>query len=150
MQVVVVGVDGSAAAAAALRWACSVVDRDGTVHAVHADEDAATTALLESWIAEAMTDGAGAAHVRVVPSSRRAPTAEGLLADADDRVHVLDADAVACPRLPRCDSVIDGRIVWRDQSHMTHTYATTLADALWDEGTLRAVLSSGQPDGATN
>jgi peptidoglycan/LPS O-acetylase OafA/YrhL len=56
----------------------------------------------------------------------------------DDNVWSLDLDKLACPYLPICDPIVDGRIVKRDTLHLTSHYAETLADRLWD------VLSSNK------
>jgi nucleotide-binding universal stress UspA family protein len=91
VQVVVVGVDGSAASATALRWACAVVDPAGTVLAVHSgdsndsDEAGVPADSAESWVARA-----GIADDRVVPTSTTAPPAAGLL----DVARQHDADLV--------------------------------------------------------
>lgn len=49
---------------------------------------------------------------------------------AEGQIVAIDADRMACPRLPRCDAVIDSIIVKRDESHLTATYAASLAPAL--------------------
>jgi hypothetical protein len=36
-----------------------------------------------------------------------------------------------CPRLPRCDAIVDNVIALRDSDHMTATYARTLADPVF-------------------
>jgi hypothetical protein len=42
----------------------------------------------------------------------------------------VDADQLVCPRLPTCDAVVGGMIVKRDVSHLTATYAASLAPGL--------------------
>jgi hypothetical protein len=39
----------------------------------------------------------------------------------------IDVDRLVCPRLPTCDPVLDGKIVRRDQVHLTATFARLLA-----------------------
>jgi peptidoglycan/LPS O-acetylase OafA/YrhL len=56
---------------------------------------------------------------------------------AEGLVVSIDADEMACPRLPRCDAVVNSIIVKRDESHLTATYAASLAPAL------RAALVQG-------
>jgi peptidoglycan/LPS O-acetylase OafA/YrhL len=46
-------------------------------------------------------------------------------------VTALDLDRVVCPRLPRCDAIVDNIIVKRDYLHLTATYSKTRADAVW-------------------
>jgi hypothetical protein len=62
--------------------------------------------------------------------------------ESDDRVQSLDLDQLACPRLPRCDVLVDTSVVWRDNSHMTATYAASLADALTEMDPVAAALAS--------
>jgi len=60
-------------------------------------------------------------------------TLEGILrarADADPGVVTLDLDRAVCPRYPQCDAVVDDVIAYRDGSHLTATYARTLAGPL--------------------
>jgi peptidoglycan/LPS O-acetylase OafA/YrhL len=45
-------------------------------------------------------------------------------------VESVDADRMICPRLPVCDPVVGEIIVKRDGSHITATYARSLADSL--------------------
>ncbi|MFM8973816.1 MAG: acyltransferase family protein, partial [Actinomycetota bacterium] len=51
-------------------------------------------------------------------------------AGTDPSVVTLDLDRVACPTYPRCEALIGDVIVWRDGSHLTATYARTLADGM--------------------
>jgi peptidoglycan/LPS O-acetylase OafA/YrhL len=44
-----------------------------------------------------------------------------------DDIVAIDLDKVVCPRLPTCDPVVDGKIVRRDQVHLTATFARLLA-----------------------
>jgi hypothetical protein len=43
-------------------------------------------------------------------------------AAADDGIHLLDLDRVACPYLPICDPVVNGVIVRHDNNHLTVAY----------------------------
>ena len=52
------------------------------------------------------------------------------LAAADDGVWSLDLDRLVCPDLPRCDPVVDGKVVLYDSNHLTTGFAATLADDL--------------------
>ncbi len=59
-----------------------------------------------------------------------APTAVERLYDRDARpgvVSTLDLDRVVCPRLPKCDPVVNGIIVKRDTDHITATFAAAIA-----------------------
>jgi hypothetical protein len=62
------------------------------------------------------------------------------LAEADPGVWSIDADALVCPALPRCDAVVDGMVTRRDPNHLTQTYAISLAsgfdDLLADAGVI--------------
>jgi peptidoglycan/LPS O-acetylase OafA/YrhL len=49
------------------------------------------------------------------------------LARSTDHVFDLDLDRLACPYLPICDPVVGGKIVWYDLSHLSVSYARTLA-----------------------
>jgi peptidoglycan/LPS O-acetylase OafA/YrhL len=64
------------------------------------------------------------------------------LAEERDRVWSLDLDELVCPYLPICDPIVDGMVVRRDGSHMTRTYARSLAPTilayLRDRGVLDA------------
>jgi peptidoglycan/LPS O-acetylase OafA/YrhL len=42
----------------------------------------------------------------------------------------LDLDRVVCPRQPMCDAMVDDVIVFRDDGHLTRTFARANADAL--------------------
>ena len=50
--------------------------------------------------------------------------------DADERIWSLDLDQAACPYLPICDPVVDGDVTYYDNTHLTGTYARTLADPI--------------------
>ncbi|MEQ8839724.1 MAG: acyltransferase family protein [Acidimicrobiales bacterium] len=52
------------------------------------------------------------------------------IAAENPSVFTIDLDALACPRLPRCDTIVDDMVVFRDQSHMTTTYAASLGAQL--------------------
>ncbi len=60
------------------------------------------------------------------------------LADADDGVWSIDLDRLVCPDLPRCDPVVDGKVVLYDSNHLTTGFAATLAD-----GVDRALTEAG-------
>ena len=47
------------------------------------------------------------------------------------KVDVLDLNPAFCPDAPVCLPVVDGTIVWRDDHHVTATYATSRRDAVW-------------------
>ncbi|MER7891438.1 acyltransferase family protein [Micromonospora sp. NPDC094482] len=47
----------------------------------------------------------------------------------NDKVHLVDLNAAICPRA-RCAPVIGGVLVYRDNNHITATYAATLAPRL--------------------
>jgi hypothetical protein len=49
------------------------------------------------------------------------------LARSSNHIQDLDLDRLVCPRLPICDPVVDGRIVWYDGSHLSTGYTRTLA-----------------------
>jgi hypothetical protein len=51
-------------------------------------------------------------------------------ADSHPDVEAVDADRMVCPRLPVCDPVVGEIIVKRDGSHITATYARSLAGSL--------------------
>lgn len=52
------------------------------------------------------------------------------IAATNPRVVSVDLDSFACPRLPQCDAIVGDMVVFRDQSHMTATYAASLAPQL--------------------
>lgn len=86
--VAVVGLDGSAASTAALRWAAAGQGGTGRIHAVHVVEttDASATtrrhaeALLEGWVATAVGDD----RSNVTPRVREGDVTEALLRCADE------------------------------------------------------------------
>ncbi|MFM8237634.1 MAG: acyltransferase family protein [Actinomycetota bacterium] len=49
------------------------------------------------------------------------------LARTDPAVRTIDLDRAVCPGKPECSPVVDGRIVWRDENHITATFARELA-----------------------
>ena len=49
------------------------------------------------------------------------------IATSDDRVWALNLDALVCPFTPICDPIINGMVVRTDGSHLTRTFARTLA-----------------------
>ena len=51
-------------------------------------------------------------------------------AETHPDVESVDADRMVCPRLPVCDPVVGEIIVKRDGSHLTATYARSLAGSL--------------------
>jgi peptidoglycan/LPS O-acetylase OafA/YrhL len=69
-----------------------------------------------------------------------AETAYRDFADSVPGTHAIDMDPWACPRLPACDSVVDGTVVRKDHDHLTPRMAASLADrldlALHDAGVL--------------
>jgi peptidoglycan/LPS O-acetylase OafA/YrhL len=69
---------------------------------------------------------------RFVASARPSPTELHYRALARSSKHVfdLDIDRLACPYLPICDPMVDGKIVWRDLSHLSIAYTRTLADPI--------------------
>ncbi len=50
------------------------------------------------------------------------------IADNDPGVWTIDLDDAVCPALPTCDAVIDGTVVRWDTSHLTKSFALSLAD----------------------
>lgn len=50
------------------------------------------------------------------------------LAKEDPGVISLDLDPLVCPYLPICDPIVDGKVVLRDNNHLTTTYSASLAD----------------------
>ena len=45
------------------------------------------------------------------------------VADEDPNVWSLDVDASACPFLPICDPIVDGRVTYWNNAHLTRRYA---------------------------
>jgi peptidoglycan/LPS O-acetylase OafA/YrhL len=48
-------------------------------------------------------------------------------AAASDNIFSVDYDHLACPGLPRCDAVVDGVVVRWDDTHLTKSYAVSIA-----------------------
>jgi hypothetical protein len=69
---------------------------------------------------------------RFVASAQPSPTELHYRALARSSKHVfdLDIDRLACPYLPICDPMVDGKIVWYDLSHLSIAYSRTLADPI--------------------
>jgi len=64
-------------------------------------------------------------------ASRRVLDEEALfrsLADSDPDVHSVDLDRAVCPYLPICDPLVDGVVVKWDTTHVTLSFAATVAD----------------------
>ena len=63
------------------------------------------------------------------------------VAASEHAVESLDIDRLVCPRLPTCDPIVRDIIVKRDVTHLTATFALSLAepiDGLLDDiGVLR-------------
>jgi peptidoglycan/LPS O-acetylase OafA/YrhL len=53
------------------------------------------------------------------------------LADDDPMLHTVDLDPVVCPTRPECSPVVDGEIVWRDETHVLTWFWEAQADELW-------------------
>ena len=49
---------------------------------------------------------------------------------ADDGLWSMDLDRAVCPYLPICDPIVDGAVVRTDNTHLTTTFAVTLADPI--------------------
>lgn len=54
-------------------------------------------------------------------------------AASEPRATVLDLDRLACPTLPTCEAMVDGRAVWWDGQHVARDFAVTWADDLHRE-----------------
>ena len=52
------------------------------------------------------------------------------LADGKPDVRTVDLDTLACPYLPICDPMVDGKVVRWDLQHLSLQYASTLGDEL--------------------
>jgi len=52
------------------------------------------------------------------------------LDDDDQQLWSVDVDRLVCPFLPICDPIVDGRVVKMDASHLTASFARSLAPAL--------------------
>lgn len=48
-------------------------------------------------------------------------------------VSILDLDRLACPTLPRCEAMVEGKPVWWDRQHIVAEFAATWADPLYRE-----------------
>ncbi len=73
------------------------------------------------------------------------PTETTYRKEADERpdaVFDVDYDRIACPYLPVCLPVVDGRLVFRNQYHLGNEWLMDHRDELWD-----LVIASGALDG---
>ena len=52
-------------------------------------------------------------------------------ATRSSKVDVLDLNPAFCPDAPVCLPVVDDEVVWRDDHHVTATYATSRREAVW-------------------
>jgi peptidoglycan/LPS O-acetylase OafA/YrhL len=70
--------------------------------------------------------------VFVVPDGRE-PVEKVLrdLADASPTLHTIDLDRVVCPTEPECSPIVDGEIVWRDETHVLTWFWEAQSEALW-------------------
>lgn len=79
---------------------------------------------------ECLSKAASVAECRFIAREGRTPL-EGYLAKrGDPDFHVVGIDELACPYFPICDPVIDGTVVRWDDTHLTATYAASIADDL--------------------
>ncbi|HEX6150495.1 acyltransferase family protein [Nocardioides sp.] len=60
------------------------------------------------------------------------------------KVEVLDLNPAFCPDAPVCLPVVDDLVVWRDDHHVTATYATSRRDAVWKILAETARIESGE------
>jgi hypothetical protein len=69
---------------------------------------------------------------RYVATAEPGAEAEAMraLSEADEEVVNVPMDKLVCAYHPICDPVEDGMVVWRDDNHLTITYATSLADEI--------------------
>ena len=54
------------------------------------------------------------------------------LALAGPEVRPVDLNPALCPDSPVCLPVVDDQVVWRDDHHVTASYAVSRRDAVWD------------------
>ncbi|QZY28250.1 acyltransferase family protein [Nocardioides coralli] len=54
------------------------------------------------------------------------------LATASDKVEVLDLNPAFCPGAPVCMPVVGDEVVWRDDHHVTASFATARRDVVWE------------------
>lgn len=52
------------------------------------------------------------------------------LAASNEAVYSIDYDHLACPSMPLCEAVIGGTVVRWDETHLTRTYAVSIAEDL--------------------
>jgi hypothetical protein len=64
------------------------------------------------------------------------------LAEEDEQVWALDVDQLVCPYLPICDPMVDGEVVRIDGSHLTRTYARSIAPVIAEYLAQNGVIST--------
>jgi peptidoglycan/LPS O-acetylase OafA/YrhL len=91
-----------------------------------------------------LSEEQGIAACRFVASEEPKPLERTYreIAEQRDDVTALDVDRLVCPYLPICDPVLDGMVVFRDDTHITGSFATSLADEIW-----AALRDNGVVDG---
>jgi peptidoglycan/LPS O-acetylase OafA/YrhL len=70
-----------------------------------------------------------------VPARTRLSATDRLvhrLAREGPRVQPVDLNPALCPDSPVCLPVVDDQVVWRDDHHVTASYAVARRDAVWD------------------
>jgi hypothetical protein len=78
-----------------------------------------------------------------VPVPTVAPASDGYYqaaAAASSKVWTVNLNPAFCPDAPVCEPVVDGDIVWRDDHHVTATFARHREPEVWDLITATGVL----------
>jgi hypothetical protein len=145
-------------------WTTRMVQRDGRHDPLHEAERSATRdtlrsierstqrVLLVQSIVTAKSFNPDACMTRtgdpdkcVVPlPTRSGPTDRLYRAEAAAHADVFttNLNPAFCPDAPRCEPVVDGRVVWRDHDHLTPGFAAGRKDRVW-----RLVERTGVLDG---
>lgn len=80
-----------------------------------------------------------------VPMPAEGPLSDALYRIADERsddVYRVDINPIVCVGEPLCLPMVDGRVVWRDDNHITTDYALHVRGQIW-----KAIQRSGALDG---
>jgi hypothetical protein len=57
---------------------------------------------------------------------------QAFAAESGGKILPVDLNPAFCPGAPVCEPIVNGRVVWRDDHHLTTTYALARRDKVWD------------------
>ena len=96
---------------------------------------------------QCLSDGKSASQCtfRENPAPTQLELAFRKVASQTSDVWSLNLDRLVCPREPICDSIVGNVIVYRDDGHITGTFALSQSDAIEKMFVQKRILSSSLP-----